>query len=94
MTHLGAGKLTGANGWVVKIGTVDGFEVWLTLGSALVGLLALVSTFDAWGFSTLETGCEQETLLHVTVTVGSLVDLEEVGDNGHAGGFEARPELL
>lgn len=94
MTHLGAGELTGANCWVVKIGTVDGFEAWLTLGSALVGLLALASTFDAWGFPTLEEGCEQETLLRVTVTIGSLVDLEEAGDNGHAGGFEARPELL
>lgn len=93
MTPLGVGELTGDNCWVVNI-VVDGFEVWLTLGAALVGSLTLGSTFDVWGFATLEEGCEQGTLLPEAVTLGSLVDLEELGDNEPAGGFEAGPTPL
>lgn len=93
MTQLGVAELTGDNCWIGNI-VVDGFEVWLTLGSALGGLLTLGSTFDAWGFPTLEEGCEHGTLLQVAVTLGSLVDLEELGDNEPAGGFEARPKPL
>lgn len=61
----------------------------LTLGSTLVGLLAWGFTFDAWGFSTLEEDSDQGTFLQVSVTLDSLADFEEVGDNGGAGGFEA-----
>lgn len=93
MTYMGVGELTNDNGWVVTIGTVDGLEVWLTLGSTLVGLMALGFTPDAWGLSTLEEGCEEGMLLQAAVTSGSLVDLE-VGDNGGAGGFEAFPKPL
>lgn len=91
MTYLGIGELTSDNCWVVNIGTVDGFEVWLILGLSLVELLALGFTVVAWGFSTLEEGCEQGMLLQMAATLGSLVGLE-VGDNGGAGGFEAGPK--
>lgn len=89
MTHLGAGELTTDSGWIVHLGVVDGFEVKLTLESSLVGLLAWGFTFDAWGFSTLEEDTEQGALLQVAAALGSLVDFEEVGDNGGAGAFEA-----
>lgn len=89
MTHLGAGELTTDSCWIVRLGVVDGFEVQLTLGSSLVGLLAWGFTFDTWGFSTLEEDTEQGALLQVAVALGSLVDFKEVGDNGGADGFEA-----
>lgn len=88
MTYLGKGELTSNICWVVNIGTVDGFEVWQTLGSSLVELLALGFTFVAWGISTLEEGCELGMVLQRAVSLGSLVGLE-VGDSGGAGGFEA-----
>lgn len=89
MTHLGTGELTTDSCWIVSLGVVDGFEVQLTLGSSLVGLLAWGFTFDAWGFSIFEVAREEVMLLQVAVTLGSLTDLEEVGDNGGVGGFEA-----
>lgn len=77
---------------IVSLGFVDGFEVRLTLGSSLEGLLAWGLTSDAWDFSTLEEDCEQGRSREAAVTLGSLADLEEVGDNGGAGGFEAWPK--
>lgn len=77
---------------IVNLGLVDGFEVRLALGSSLEGLLAWGLTSDAWGFSTLDEDREQGRLPQAAVTLGSLVDLEEVGDNGGAGGFEAWPK--
>lgn len=94
MTHVGAGAggLTTDSCCIVSLGVVDGFEVQLILGSFLVGLLVWGFTFDAWGICTLEEGREEEMLLQVTVTLGSLADFKEVGDNGGAGGFEAWPK--
>lgn len=92
-TQLGGGELTTDSCcWIVSFGVVDGLGVQLTLGSSLVGLLARGFTFDAWGFSTLEEDAEEELLLQVAVTLGPLVDILEVGDNGGAGGFEAWPK--
>lgn len=67
MTHVGVGELTRDNCWIVNI-EVDGCEVWLTLRAALGGLLALGSTFDAWGFSTLEEVWERVSSLQMVVT--------------------------
>uniref|UniRef100_A0A8C6I3T4 Uncharacterized protein n=1 Tax=Mus spicilegus TaxID=10103 RepID=A0A8C6I3T4_MUSSI len=77
MTHVGAGGLTTDSCCIVSLGVVDGFEVQLILGSFLVGLLVWGFTFDAWSISTLEEGREEEMLLQVTVTLGSLADFKE-----------------